>query len=82
MTATVASLEIYYELFLSNNANWLETWQEVSGWLVDQKYLKSFWPEIQDGRSSSHVKNIFWTFSSWPKRQIDSKLDWKYQGDL
>ena len=32
-----AILKIYFEVILLNRkASWLETWQEVSGWLVDQ----------------------------------------------
>ena len=38
MAATIAILKIYFELLLLNGkVNWLETWQEVSGWLVDKK---------------------------------------------
>ena len=42
--------------FLAQKANWLETWQQVSGPLVDQNYeLKSFQLEIQNDRHGSHV---------------------------
>ena len=39
---------------LNRKATRLETWREVSRWLVDLKLLKSFWSEIQDGRPSSN----------------------------
>ena len=38
MVALAAMLKIYFDiLLLSQKGSWLETWLEVSRWLVDQK---------------------------------------------
>ena len=69
----MAILKICFVLLLLNRkANWLKTWYEVSGWLVDQKYLKLFWPEIPDGAMVAILKIYFKLFllnqkASWLK---------------
>ena len=52
MAAMAAVLKIYFKRLLNWKASWLETCQEVLGWFVNQKYLKSFQSEIQDGSYS------------------------------
>ena len=77
-----AVLKIYFSLLLLNRkANWHQTCSEASGWLVDQKKLKSFQSEIQDGRQDSHLESLFFCFS-WTERPVDSKLARKHRGNL
>ena len=58
MATMVAILKINFLLLLLNQeVYWLETWYEASGWPVDQKKLKSFQAEIQDGLHGG----FFWT---------------------
>ena len=73
-----AILEIYFALLLNRKANLLETWEEVSGWVVEQYWLNLFWSEIQDDH---HLENLILNFF-WTERPIDWKIDRKYQGDL
>ena len=57
---------------LNQKANWLKkTLLEVSRWLVDQKLLKLFWLEIQDG---CHLENLYWTSSLDPKGLLTKNL--------
>ena len=42
--------------------------------LVDQKYLKSFRSEIQDGHHGRHLENIFFASSPEPKGQLTPNL--------
>ena len=47
MATMAAILKIYFSLLLLNQkANWLQTWQEASKWLIDKKELKLFRSEI------------------------------------
>ena len=41
---------------------------------MDQKWLKSFRMEIQDGRHGDHHENLFFTFSPEPKGLLTLNL--------
>ena len=70
-----AILKIYFSLLLLNRkANWLQTCWEASGWLKDQKELKSCPSEIQDGCHGSHLENLFFASSPEPKGQLTPNL--------
>ena len=51
-------------------------------WLVDQKWLQSYWSEIQDGCHWGHLEDLIFASSPKPKSQIDLKLGRKHLGDL
>ena len=71
----VAILKIYFSLLVLNQkANWLETWLEASGWLADQKQIKSFRSENQDGHSCSHLENLFFASCPEPKGHLTWNL--------
>ena len=43
--------------------------------------LKLFRSDIEDGRHSGHLENLFFASSLEPKGQTDSKLGRKHRGD-
>ena len=68
VAAKAALLKIYFSLLVLNQkTNCLETMQEAAGWPVDQKWLKSFRTEIQDGRRGDHLENLSFASSPEPK---------------
>ena len=58
MGAIAAMLDNLFELFVLNRTvNRQEIWWEVSGLFVNQKYLKSFRSEIQNGHHGRHLEH-------------------------
>ena len=70
-----AILKICFALLLLNRkVSCLETWQEVLGQHVNQKWQKSFRSKDYDGRHGGHLKNLFCASSPEPKGQLTRNL--------
>ena len=67
-----AILKIYFSLLLlKQKANWLKTWWEASGWLVDKKNAQVI--AIGNPKLRPSWKSVL-NFFSWTERAIDSKF--------